>query len=89
MILQAFRHVEVIGPHVEAGHFDLVGPDRAIILPQVWESMIEPNWDVSMHMWPMPVQPSSSVPVVHYPDRKKKKPKQPKGVLGWMAGVLH
>jgi hypothetical protein len=50
-------HVEVIGPHVAEGHYDLVGPNGEIILPQVWETMIEPDWAITMHMWPMPEAP--------------------------------
>ncbi len=57
LIRQAFMHVEVIGPHVANGHYDLVGPDGEIILPQVWETMIEPDWAITMHMWPIPEQP--------------------------------
>ncbi|CAL3963201.1 unnamed protein product [Diplocarpon coronariae] len=54
LIKQAFLHVEIIGPHVQHGHYDLIGPNGEIILPQVWETMIEPDWAVTMHMWPMP-----------------------------------
>jgi hypothetical protein len=54
LIKQAFVHVDVIGPHVAEGHYDLIGPNGEIILPQVWETMIEPDWSVTMHMWPMP-----------------------------------
>jgi hypothetical protein len=54
LIRQAFLHVDVIGPHVQEGHYDLVGPNGEIILPQVWETMIEPDWAITMHMWPMP-----------------------------------
>jgi hypothetical protein len=54
LIKQAFLHVEVIGPHVADGHYDLIGPNGEIILPQVWETMIEPDWSITMHMWPMP-----------------------------------
>ena len=54
LIRQAFLHVEMIGEHVLAGHYDLQGPDGEIILPQVWETMIQPDWEISMHMWPMP-----------------------------------
>jgi hypothetical protein len=54
LIKQAFLHVEVIGPHVSEGHYDLVGPNGEIILPQVWETMIEPDWLITMHMWPIP-----------------------------------
>lgn len=57
LIRQAFLHVEVIGPHVAEGHYDLVGPNGEIILPQVWETMIEPDWIITMHMWPMPEPP--------------------------------
>lgn len=53
LIKQAFLHVDVIGPHVQAGHYDLIGPNGEIILPQVWERVIEPDWAVTMHMWPM------------------------------------
>ena len=54
LIRQAFVHVDVIGPHVAEGHYDLIGPNGEIILPQVWETMIEPDWSITMHMWPMP-----------------------------------
>ena len=57
LIKQAFLHVEVIGPHVQDGHYDLIGPNGEIILPRVWETTIEPDWSVSMHMWPMPEPP--------------------------------
>jgi hypothetical protein len=54
LIKQAFLHVDVLGEHVHQGHYDLMGPDGEIILPQVWETMIQPDWEISMHMWPMP-----------------------------------
>jgi hypothetical protein len=54
LIRQAFLHVEVIGPHVAEGHYDLIGPNGEIILPQVWATMIEPDWAITMHMWPIP-----------------------------------
>lgn len=54
LIKQAFLNVEVIGPHVHEGHYDLVDPDGEIILPQVWETVVQPDWAITMHMWPMP-----------------------------------
>ncbi|KAM7203724.1 hypothetical protein V8F33_002039 [Rhypophila sp. PSN 637] len=57
LIKQAFLHVDVIGPHVQEGHYDLVGPNGEIILPTVWEKVIEPDWSVTMHMWPMDKTP--------------------------------
>lgn len=53
IINQAFLHVDVIGPHVKEGHYDLIGPDGGIILPGAWESTIGPGMNISMHMWPM------------------------------------
>ncbi|KAJ4357664.1 uncharacterized protein N0V89_002240 [Didymosphaeria variabile] len=64
LIKQAFLHVDVIGPHVHEGHYDLVGPDGEIILPQVWETVVQPDWAITMHMWPMPEPPPKpGVPV--------------------------
>jgi len=54
LIDQAFLHVEPIGHRVHEGHYDLVGPDGEIILPQVWETVVKPDWQITMHMWPMP-----------------------------------
>ena len=53
LIKEAFTHVEGIGPHVDAGHYDLLGPQGEIILPHIWETVIEPDWTITMHMWPM------------------------------------
>jgi hypothetical protein len=54
LIRQAFLRVDGLGPHVAEGHYDLIGPNGEIILPRVWETTIEPDWDISMHMWPLP-----------------------------------
>lgn len=62
LIKQAFLHIEVIGPHVAEGHYDLVGPNGDIILPQVWETVIEPDWSITMHMWPIPEKPKDPDP---------------------------
>lgn len=62
LIKQAFLHVDVIGPHVHEGHYDLVGPDGEIILPQIWETMVQPDWTITMHMWPMPEPPPPRPP---------------------------
>ena len=54
LINHAFLHVDVIGEDVRQGRYDLLGPDREMILPQVWEYLVQPGWNISMHMWPMP-----------------------------------
>ncbi|ODM17129.1 hypothetical protein SI65_07528 [Aspergillus cristatus] len=62
LIRQAFLHIEVIGPHVADGHYDLVGPNGDIILPQIWDTVIEPDWSITMHMWPIPEKPKTPEP---------------------------
>ncbi|GAB7337685.1 hypothetical protein MBLNU457_g2974t1 [Dothideomycetes sp. NU457] len=53
IIRQAFHHTNLERPVMD-GHYDLVGPAGDIILPQVWDSIIKPEWEVSMTMWPEP-----------------------------------
>lgn len=57
LIKQAFVHVEVIGPYVQEGHYDLVGPGGEIILPVVWEKAVLPGWQITMRMWPLDNHP--------------------------------
>jgi hypothetical protein len=61
LINQAFLHVGIIGEHVQQGRYDLVGPEGEVILPQLWETVIEPGWEIKMHMWLIPEQPSQSL----------------------------
>ena len=68
LIRQAFLHVDIIGPHVAEGHYDLIGPNNEIILPGVWETVIEPDWTITMHMWPMPEPKAEEPPVVEVPE---------------------
>jgi len=57
LIRQAFMHVDQFSQHVQDGPYDLIGPNGEIILPQVWDTMIEPDWSVTMMMWPVPERP--------------------------------
>lgn len=54
LITEAFLSID-LGPHVADGHYDLVGPQKEIILPSTWEAVIKPGWEISMLMWPLPV----------------------------------
>ncbi|KFZ17800.1 hypothetical protein V502_04399 [Pseudogymnoascus sp. VKM F-4520 (FW-2644)] len=60
LIKQAFLDVDIIGPHVQEGHYDLIGPRGEIILQQEWEAVVEPDMAITMHMWPMPEKNISS-----------------------------
>lgn len=52
LIKQAFLHVEVIGPQVQEGHYDLMDSEGQVILPSLWSVTIKPGETVSMRMWP-------------------------------------
>ena len=60
LIRHAFRHVEVIGPQVDEGHYDLIGPE-GVIMPQFWEQSIRPDWLVTMRMWSTIEAPAPSL----------------------------
>ena len=52
---QAFEKVDgPVGPWVQGGNYDLVGPTGQIIMPSLWDAIIEPEWRITMHMWPLP-----------------------------------
>lgn len=52
LIRQAFVNIDPVSHHVREGHYDLIGPTGEIILPQVWERVIEPDWAITMELWP-------------------------------------
>jgi hypothetical protein len=60
LIKQAFLDMEVLGPEVMEGHYDLIRPDGLIIRPEAWEATIRPGWIITMHMWPLSDKPNTS-----------------------------
>ncbi|KAI0412986.1 hypothetical protein F5X98DRAFT_379239 [Xylaria grammica] len=53
LIQQMFLHFDAIGPHIQAGHYDLVNSRGNIVLPSLWKYSIKPTDSYTMHMWPM------------------------------------
>jgi hypothetical protein len=54
LINQAFAHIDNLAPHVMEGRYDLIGPDKEIIMPNYWESTVEPDMQITMMLWPIP-----------------------------------
>ena len=56
LIEQSFAHVEnsELITRVKRGHFDLVDSSGALVLPSLWETIVQPDWAVTMRMWPLP-----------------------------------
>ncbi|KAK3378965.1 hypothetical protein B0T24DRAFT_694254 [Lasiosphaeria ovina] len=61
-IRDAFMHVEVVGPHVQQGHYDLLKAGE-VVLPKFWGATIRPGDLVTMHMWPMDKLPRPGFPM--------------------------
>ncbi|KAJ8116681.1 hypothetical protein OPT61_g1931 [Boeremia exigua] len=53
LIKQAFLNIDILELHVSQGHYDLVSPYGEIVLPSVWEHIVQPGWAMTMYMWPM------------------------------------
>jgi len=49
---QAFLHIEGLGERVSKGEYDLINSDGAVVLPQLWESFVEPDMAITIRMWP-------------------------------------
>ena len=62
LIRLVFEHIEEIRPHVHSGHYDLMGPDFGIIIPSAWDTTIEPDMKITMHMWPLPEPKEEPLP---------------------------
>lgn len=68
MIKQAFQSLPIpeVQVNVELGHYDLVTRKDVTILPQAWETSVQPGMTISMHLWSMPV--SEAPPVTDFFD---------------------
>ncbi|KAI9702192.1 MAG: hypothetical protein M1820_006274 [Bogoriella megaspora] len=53
IIEEAFDHVEFLDESVKKGQYDLFDPAGNLILPSVWEEVVQPGWSVKMTMWPI------------------------------------
>jgi hypothetical protein len=54
LIDQAFAHIENLAEWVHGGHYDLLGPDGEIIMPEYWRETIQPDMQITMMLWPLP-----------------------------------
>ncbi|KAL9059996.1 MAG: hypothetical protein Q9162_000846 [Coniocarpon cinnabarinum] len=52
LIKGAFSQIDGLEAEVNAGHFDLLGPDGEILLPAIYDEIIKPGWSIKMSMWP-------------------------------------
>ncbi|KAK2010252.1 hypothetical protein LZ32DRAFT_536333 [Colletotrichum eremochloae] len=82
LIKQAFKHVDVVGPHVQEGHYDVIMCGM-IVLPQVWDCWIRPGVMVEMRMWPM----DKPCPAVIRDRRPMDTRNISESAMAWMQGV--
>lgn len=53
MIVQAHQGFDA-ADLVQQRRYDLIGPSGEVIMPQVWDTMVEPGWDITLKPWPAP-----------------------------------
>lgn len=53
MIVQAHQGFDA-ADLVQQRRYDLIGPSGEVIMPQVWDNMVEPGWDITLKPWPAP-----------------------------------
>lgn len=57
LVKQAFMQITELAEPVKNGAYDLIGPDGEIILPSVWEKVIQPGMSITMTLWPIDAGP--------------------------------
>ena len=60
MIVQAHQGFDA-ADLVQQRRYDLIGPSGEVIMPQVWDIMVEPGFDITLKPWPAP-EPSEPEP---------------------------
>ncbi|KAK5104613.1 hypothetical protein LTS08_002504 [Lithohypha guttulata] len=68
LIHQAFAHIDRIGPHVMQGRYDLIGPDKEIIMAEYWEDTVQPGMTITMMLWPIPEPEPEPEPMLPDPE---------------------
>jgi hypothetical protein len=58
LLKNALLPIDTIGPDVLHGRYDLFGPNDELILPAVWNSLIQPGMSIKMVMWPVNSAPT-------------------------------
>jgi len=54
LIKQVFLNIDMTESYyVQQGYYDILSPDGEIVLPQVWETVAQPGWTISMQIRPM------------------------------------
>lgn len=79
LIRQAFDSVEGLNLHVNNGHYDILDPRGRVVLPSIWDKVVEPGWEVSMHLWPMNQEQIEDKRAVDSKFRNRKIQRRPMG----------
>jgi hypothetical protein len=53
MIVQAHQGFDA-AELVMQRRYDLLGPSGEVIMPHVWDAIVEPGWDITLKPWPAP-----------------------------------
>jgi hypothetical protein len=100
MIVQAHQGFDAV-ELVMQRRYDLLGPSGEVIMPHVWDAIVEPGWDITLKPWPAPEpEPEPPPPLddtiltlddILNPKKGSKKPirnsqARKSGFASWMSG---
>lgn len=61
MIVQAHQGFDAV-ELVTQRRYDLLDPSGEVIMPHVWDAIIEPGWDITLKPWPAPEPETEPLP---------------------------
>jgi Ubiquitin-like domain len=68
IIEQSFLNIEGLGSRISKGEYDLVNSDGAVIIPHLWENLVEPDMLVTLQIWSLPSpQKRSALSATQFP----------------------
>lgn len=74
---QTYVHVpDSLRSQATSGKYNILGPEEQIILPHLWELLVEPDWHLSMQLWPLPGKTETGETVTNREQKSKKKHKR-------------
>ena len=60
LIQQSYANVPE-GWDIGDNKYDLIGPDGEIILQSLWESLVQPGWEITMKKWEQKIPPKAPI----------------------------
>lgn len=64
LLRRSFIRYDTMSNEILKGKYDLLSPKGEIILPEIWEAVIQPGWEVELRFWS-----DTSVDIINSPTK--------------------